>query len=62
MSSHAFLPAGRGYHAFKKIMQLIDHGKEDMLSVSSFIEEEDYVPFNEWLSVSTANYIVGDDK
>ena len=43
-------------------MQQIDHFEEDALSVSNFIEEEDYIPFNEWLSVSGANHDAGDDE
>ena len=43
-------------------MQQIDHSEEDVLSVSDFFEEEDYVPFNEWLSVSESTHIVGDNE
>ena len=32
------------------------------MSVRDIIEEEDYVPFNEWLSASAANYITEDDE
>ena len=51
----------KGY-AFKKITQNIDYSKEDMLSISNLIEEEDCIPFNEWLSVSAANHVAGDDE
>ena len=43
-------------------MQQIDYCKEETMSVGDIIEEEDYIPINEWLSVSVANYIAGDDK
>ena len=62
MLSHAFLRVDKACYAFKKIMQQIDHCKEEMLSARDVIEEEDCVPFNEWLSVSAANYAAEDDE
>ena len=62
MLSYAFSLADGGFYTFKKIMQQIDHSEEDVLSVSDFFEEEDYVPFNEWLSASAANHIARDDE
>ena len=62
MSSHAFLPVDSACYAFDKIMQQIDHCEEETMPIGDIIEEEDYIPFNEWLSASAANHIVGDDK
>ena len=33
-------------YAFKKFIQQIDHSEENMLSLSNFVEEKNYIPFN----------------
>ena len=60
--SYAFLPVNGAYYIFKKIMQQIVNCEKEMLSVRDVVEEEDYMSFNEWLSVSVASYVAGDDE